>query len=59
MRRLWAPDFDAMASPINAIAGEHATLEDDVLSFPLAQRCIFVNPVCMLAKAAMLRCYQM
>ena len=44
MRRLWAPDFDAMASPINAIAGEHATLEDDVLSFPLAQRCIFVNP---------------
>ena len=44
VRRLWAPDFDAMASPVNAIAGDYATLEDDVLSFPLRNRRIFVNP---------------
>ena len=44
VRRMWAPDFDAMASPVNAIASEYATLEDDVLSFPLVRRCIFVNP---------------
>ena len=44
VRRRWSPEFDAMASPINALCGEYATLEDDVLSMPLAQRRIFVNP---------------
>ena len=44
VRRLWAPTFDAMASPINAICAEYATLEDDALSLPLTQRCVFVNP---------------
>ena len=42
--RRWAPDFDAMASPINAICADYATLEQDVLSLPLEKRCIFVNP---------------
>ena len=44
VRRLWAPDFDAMASPVNAICSDYATLEDDVLSLSLAGRCIFANP---------------
>ena len=44
VRRLWAPDFDAMASPVNAVCSEYATLEDDIFSLTLAGRCIFVSP---------------
>jgi hypothetical protein len=43
VRRLWAPDFDAMASPINAVCEDYCTLEDD-FDAPLFDRRIFVNP---------------
>ena len=44
VRRLWSPDFDAMASPINAVCSDYATLEENVFSMQLHERCIFVNP---------------
>ena len=43
VRRLWAPDHDAMASPINAVCESYGTLEDD-FDAPLFDRRIFVNP---------------
>ena len=43
VRRLWAPDYDAMASPINAVCEDYCTLEDD-FDAPLFDRRIFVNP---------------
>ena len=44
VRRIWAPSFDAMASPLNAICPEYATIEDDLFELELAGRCVFVNP---------------
>mmetsp|Transcript_46025 Transcript_46025/g.120587 ORF Transcript_46025/g.120587 Transcript_46025/m.120587 type:complete len:339 (-) Transcript_46025:40-1056(-) len=44
VRRRWSPDFDAMASPINAICSDYATLEDNLFSLSLYERCIFTNP---------------
>ena len=43
VRQLWAPDVDAMASPINAVCEDYCTLEDD-FDAPLFDRRIFVNP---------------
>jgi len=46
VRRLWQPTFDAMASPLSAICGAYATLEDDVLSPDLIPRgsTVYANP---------------
>ena len=44
--REWQPTFDAMATPISALCGAYATLEDDVLrpdAVP-AGSVVFVNP---------------
>ena len=43
VRRLWAPDYDVMTSPINAVCEDYGTLED-VFDAPLFGRRIFVNP---------------
>ena len=41
VRRLWAPDFDAMASPINAVCEDYGTLEDD-FDAPLFGRLYYI-----------------
>ena len=43
VRRLWAPDYDVMTPPINAVCEDYCTLEDD-FDAPLFDRRIFVNP---------------
>ena len=46
VRRVWQPDFDAMATPFSAICGVYATLEDDVLRADVVPRgsAVYVNP---------------
>lgn len=46
VRRVWQPDFDAMATPFSAICGAYATLEDDVMRAEAVPRdsVVYVNP---------------
>ena len=44
VRRRWSVDYDAMATPMSALAPDYATKEDGVLRVPLHDRVIFCNP---------------
>jgi len=51
VHRLWRPTFDVMATPLSAVCGDYATLEDDVPTCrgPAQQRCLR-QPGCMLPR---------
>ena len=53
VRRTWAPDFDAMATPFSAICPAYGTLEHDVLRHDAVPRgsVVYANPAYALADA--------
>ena len=46
VRQMWQPTFDAMATPLSALCGAYATLEDDILASSAVPpgSVVYVNP---------------